>query len=80
VKQYHNVSVAEVCNVERTLLKMYQQQCPNTHLAAYCERDKLGYYRLYATDSDGNTLKLSSTTTFGLAAAAFAKMKPKIYT
>lgn len=75
VKQFHDVPTAEVCNVERTLLKMYHLERPTVEVAAFCERDLMGNYHLYAIDTEGSKVRLSSTTTFGLAESAFERMK-----
>jgi hydroxymethylbilane synthase len=47
LKNVHRQNVALVTNVERTLKKMFH----DTHITAYCERDKAGNYHLSAADS-----------------------------
>lgn len=75
VKQFHNSQVAEVCNVERTLLKMYHLQRPTVQVAAFCERDLMSNYHLYAVDTEGGKVRISSTTTFELAENAFERLR-----
>ncbi len=74
-KQFHNPKVAEVCNVERSLLRSYHLQRPDVQVAAFCECDLMNNYHLYAADTEGGKIRLSSTTTFGLAEMAFERMK-----
>lgn len=75
IKQFHNTKTTEVSNIERSLLKLYHLQRPNVQVAAFCDKDVMGNYHLYAVDTEGSSVYLSSTTTFGLAESAFQRMK-----
>jgi hydroxymethylbilane synthase len=71
LKSVHHPEVALVTNVERTLKKMFN----DLHIAAYCERDKMGNYHLNAAALVDGTLRkvrLSRSTTIGLAETAKA--------
>jgi hydroxymethylbilane synthase len=66
LKNVHRQNVALVTNVERTLKKMFH----DTHITAYCERDKAGNYHLSAAalvDGQLKKVRLSQSTSIGLA-------------
>jgi hydroxymethylbilane synthase len=66
LKNVHRQNVALVTNVERTLKKMFH----DTHITAYCERDKAGNYHLSAAalvDGQLKKIRLSQSTSIGLA-------------
>jgi hydroxymethylbilane synthase len=66
LKNVHRQNVALVTNVERTLKKMFN----DTHITAYCERDKAGNYHLSAAalvEGELKKVRLSQSTSIGLA-------------
>ncbi len=66
LKTVHHQAVALVTNVERTLKKMFN----DAHIAAYCERDKMGNYHLSAAavvNGQLRKIRLSQSTSIGLA-------------
>lgn len=69
LKTAHHPSVAALTNIERTLQKMLKDNEVN----AYCERDRMGNYHLWAAALVNGTLhktRLSQSTTFGMAEKA----------
>lgn len=69
LKIAHHSSVSALTNIERTLHKMLKDNEVN----AYCERDRMGNYHLWAATLVNGTLhktRLSQSTTFGMAEKA----------
>lgn len=71
LKQLHQKEVSAVTNVERKILKLMGGGC-HMPLGAYCERDTMGNYHVWAAkaatwDSPVKRTRLSSSTNFQLA-------------
>ncbi len=69
LKEVHHPSVSAVTNIERTI----QKQLKDHDVAAYCERDRMGNYHLWAAalvKNDFRKIRLSQSTTFGMAEKA----------
>ncbi len=75
----HQPDVSAVTNVERTVLKKLGGGC-HTPLGVYCERDAAENYHVWAVCADAwdaplRRVRLSSSTTFGLADDVLAKLR-----
>ena len=70
VKKIHHSEVAEITNIERGLKQIVGEQ--GKRVAAYCEKDLQAYYHLWAFRGDAKRVRVSSSTTFGLAEQAAA--------
>jgi len=78
LKKLHQSEVSAATNVERKILKLLDGGC-HTPLGAYCERDDLGNYHVYAAkadrwDGDLTVTQLSSSTSHGLAEAVLERL------
>ena len=66
LKNAHHPSVSLLTNIERTIQKTLKDHAVN----AYCERDRMGNYHLWAAalvNGELRKTRLSQSTTFGLA-------------
>ena len=73
LKEAHHPSVSAVTNIERTVQKMLKDH----DVSAYCERDRMGNYHLWAAALMGNDFRktrLSQSTTFGMAEKAVEQL------
>lgn len=73
LKEAHHPSVSAVTNIERTIQKMLNQH----EVSAYCERDRMGNYHLWAAalvNNDFKKIRLSQSTTFGMAENAVQQL------
>ena len=73
LKEAHYPSVSAVTNIERTVQKMLKDY----DVSAYCERDRMGNYHLWAAaliDNDFRKIRLSQSTTFGMAEKAVEQL------
>ncbi len=71
LKKLHQTEVASCTNVERKILNLLDGGC-QMPLGAYCEKDSMGYYHVWAAKADEWNapvikIKISSGTTFQLA-------------
>ncbi len=69
----HHSSVSAVTNVERTIQKLLKDK----DLCAYCERDRMGNYHLWAAaliNNEFKKIRLSQSTTFGMAEKAVEQL------
>lgn len=76
LQSVHRPELSALTNVERKLQRLMGGD-PQLALGAFCERDAMGHYHLWASFSAGEgtplkRLRLSSSTTFELASQAFA--------
>lgn len=73
LKSAHHPSVSVVTNIERTIQKLLE-----THeVTAYCERDRMGNYHLWAAALVNNELRktrVSQSTSFGMAEKAVEQL------
>lgn len=73
LKSAHHPSVSVVTNIERTIQKLLK-----THeVAAYCERDRMSNYHLWAAALVNNELRktrVSQSTSFGMAEKAVEQL------
>lgn len=79
LKQLHRPEVAEVTNIERSVLKLFDGGC-QLPLGVYCEKDQLGNYHVWAAkaeswNSELKRVHLSSSTKFELAENVVAKLR-----
>jgi hydroxymethylbilane synthase len=79
LKKLHQPEVSAATNVERKILKLLGGGC-HTPFGAYCERDDLGHYHVYAAmaetwESDLKTVQMSSSTSFNLAEEVLEKLR-----
>ncbi|MFT4761690.1 MAG: hydroxymethylbilane synthase [Paraglaciecola sp.] len=79
LKKLHQSKVSIVTNVERKILKLLGGGC-HTPFGAYCERDDLGHYHVYAAmaetwESDLKSVQVSSSTSFNLAEEVLKKLE-----
>jgi porphobilinogen deaminase len=65
-KQIHNADTAAVSNVERSILKLYQQN-GEQNVLVHCEQDAQRNYHVTAFDAKGRRARMSSVTSFKLA-------------
>ena len=72
VKKIHHSEVAEITNIERGLKQIVGEQ--GKRVAAYSEKDLQAYYHLWAFSGDAKRVRVSSSTTFGLAEQAAADL------
>ncbi len=73
LKEAHHPSVSAVTNIERTIQKMLN----DNDVSAYCERDRMGNYHLWAAALVNNAfrkIRLSQSTTFGMAEKAVQQL------
>lgn len=73
LKEAHHPSVSAVTNIERTIQKMLKDH----DVSAYCERDRMGNYHLWAAalvNKDFRKIRLSQSTTFGMAENAVQQL------
>ncbi len=73
LKEAHHPSVSAVTNIERTIQKMLKDH----DVSAYCERDRMGNYHLWAAalvNTDFRKIRLSQSTTFGMAEKAVQQL------
>ncbi len=73
LREAHHPSVSAVTNIERTVQKMLN----DAEVSAYCERDRMGNYHLWAAaliDGDFRKIRLSRSTTFGMAEKAVEQL------
>ncbi len=73
LKEAHHPSVSAVTNIERTIQKMLNQH----EVSAYCERDRMGNYHLWAAalvNNDFKKIRFSQSTTFGMAENAVQQL------
>ncbi len=73
LKEAHHPSVSAVTNIERTVQKLLKDH----DVSAYCERDRMGNYHLWAAaliDNDFRKIRLSQSTTFGMAEKAVEQL------
>ena len=73
LKEAHYPSVSAVTNIERTVQKMLKDHV----VSAYCERDRMGNYHLWAAaliNNDFRKIRLSQSTTFGMAEKAVEQL------
>lgn len=78
LKTLHHPEVAELTNIERTVLKLFDGGC-QLPLGVYCEKDTTGNYHIWAAKAnawDGvlKRVNLSSSTSFELAESIVAKL------
>ena len=79
LKKLHQPEVSAVTNVERKILKLLGGGC-HTPFGAYCERDDLGNFHVYAAKADTwesnlKTVQLSSSTSHLLAEEVLMKLE-----
>ncbi len=79
LKQLHQPEVAEVTNIERSVLKLFDGGC-QLPLGVYCEKDQLGNYHVWAAkaeswNSELKRVHLSSSTKFELAENVVVKLR-----
>ncbi|MBL7817244.1 MAG: hypothetical protein JNL70_19635 [Saprospiraceae bacterium] len=73
LKTIHHPSVSAVTNIERTVQKMLLSHSVN----AYCERDTMGNYHLWAAaviNGELRKTRVSQSTTFGMAEKAVEQL------
>ncbi len=78
LKKIHHTEVAEVTNIERKVLKLYDGGC-HLPLGVYCEKDVNNNFHVWAAKADTwdgklKRVQVSSSTTFELAEQVFAKL------
>ena len=79
LKKLHNAAVAEVTNIERKVLQLFDGGC-HMPLGVYCEKDTTGNFHVWAAkaenwDGELKRVRLSSSTKFELAEQVVAKLK-----
>jgi len=72
VGKIHHPEVSEISNIERGLKQMSGKV--GKKVAAYCEKDKLGYFHVYAINENGKRIRVSSSTRFELVEKANSEM------
>ena len=78
LKKIHRSDVAEVTNVERKVLNLFDGGC-HLPLGVYCEKDETGNFHVWAAkannwDEQVKRVRLSSSTKFELAEQVVAKL------
>lgn len=66
LKDVHHAAVSAATNIERTVQKTLEDH----EVSAYCERDRMGNYHLWAAvliDDELRRMRLSQSTSFGMA-------------
>lgn len=81
LKKIHHSDVAEVTNIERKVLNLFDGGC-HLPLGVYCEKDAAGNFHVWAAkaeswDGEVKRVRLSSSTKFELAEQVVAKLKDK---
>lgn len=79
LQQIHHPEISAVTNVERKVLQLMEGGC-HLPLGVYCERDAAGNYHVWAAmathwDAPVKRVRLSSSTSFGLANQVIEKLK-----
>jgi len=79
VQKLHHSEVSTCTNVERKVLRMMDGGC-QMPLGVFCEQDQMGNFHVYAamsknTNESLSRVKVSSSTSFGLAESVFEKLK-----
>lgn len=79
LKNIHQPDVAEVTNIERKVLQLFDGGC-HMPLGVYCEKDSTGNFHVWAAkaeqwDSELKRVRLSSSTKFELSEQVVAKLK-----
>lgn len=79
LQSVHRPELSARTNVERKLLRLLGGE-PQTPLGAFCERDPMGHYHLFASFAGEESrplkrIRQSSSTTFDLADLAFAALQ-----
>lgn len=79
LKTIHNSAVAEITNIERKVLNLFDGGC-QLPLGVYCEKDENGNFHVWAAKADHwngkvSRVRLSSSTKFELAEQVVAKLK-----
>ncbi len=79
LQEIHHSEVAACTNVERKILQMMEGGC-QMPLGVYCEIDQMGNYHVHAAlspniDQPLKRVKVSSSTSFGLAEDVFNKLR-----
>lgn len=80
LKVLHQSDVAELTNIERTVLNKLDGGC-QLPLGVYCEKDKEGNFHVWAAYADAwnapvNRIRLSSTSKLGLADSVLEALVP----
>lgn len=73
LKEAHHPLVSAVTNIERTIQKILKDH----DVSAFCERDRMGNYHLWAAalvNNDFRKIRLSQSTTFGMAEKAVEQL------
>jgi hydroxymethylbilane synthase len=78
LKKIHNKEVAEVTNIERKVLNLFDGGC-HLPLGVYCEKDAGGNFHVWAAkaeswDAEVKRVRMSSSTKFELAEQVVAKL------
>jgi hydroxymethylbilane synthase len=78
VKKLHQAKVSAATNIERKVLNLLGGGC-HMPVGVYCEQDKMGNYHVWAAkattwDSPLKRVRLSSSTSFGLAEEVLAAL------
>lgn len=81
LQKIHHSDIAARTNVERRVLQLMGGGC-HMPLGVYCERDNLGNYHVWAAQADTfdgpvKRVRLSSTTSYGLAESVVAALHAK---
>ncbi len=79
LKKIHRPEVAEVTNIERKVLNLFDGGC-QLPLGVYCEKDNQGNFHIWATKADNwdgvlKSVRLSSSTKFELAEQVVEALK-----
>ena len=79
IRQIHQPATAQVTNVERSILKLFDGGC-QLPLGAFCEKDSMGNFHVWAVkaqswDAPLKKVQFSSTTKDDLAETVVAKLK-----